>query len=356
MLVGAVLKTGRLDDPDESKRGLVGLTEIDEPTPGDDEVLIKVGYCSICGSDPHALEPNPNRQPPITFGHEVSGVIAALGKNATIKGLQVGDRIAGNFRHTCGVCYYCQMGQPHFCTGAFRPGRAPRPGMAPLLIWNESQVFKLPDNVSLKKGCLLEPLSIGVRAGDKVANQVGVRVCISGGGPIGQLTLQVMKLQGGTSLTMIEPIADRRALAQRFGAEFTIDPVNQNTVEEALKITDGLGFDVVIDVSGSQYAAPNLPPIVARGGTLMYGAMYPQTYEMPLNLFDYMYRKDITMTGLFLSPHTFPRSVQLLSHCDLDPFVEASFPLAQISEAYQTHMSGKYPKVVVCCNDDLADQ
>ncbi|MCL1848689.1 MAG: alcohol dehydrogenase catalytic domain-containing protein [Clostridiales bacterium] len=360
MLAGAVTKIGHLNDPDESKRGVIGLVEMPDPEPGDNEVLIKVGYCSICGSDPHTADGSFGPNVPIFLGHEVSGVVAALGKNATIKGLQVGDRIAGNFRHTCGVCYYCQNGQPHFCIGGFRrspdaPPRQPRPGMAPYMVWNESQVFKLPDNVSLKQGCILEPLSIAVRAGDKVANQIGVRACVSGGGPIGQLTLQVLKLQGGTSLTMIEPIADRRDLAQRFGAEFTIDPVNQNTVEEAMKITGGLGFDVVVEVSGSPYAAPNLPPIMARGGTLMYGAMYPTTYEMPFNLFEYMYRKDLTLTGLFLSPHTFPRSVQLLSHIDLEPFLQSIYPLEQIKEAFDMHMSGKYPKVIVNCNADLAD-
>ena len=364
MLAGAVTKIGFLNDPDESKRGVIGLVDIPEPVPADDEVLIKVGYCSICGSDPHTADGTFGPNVPLFLGHEVSGVVAGLGKKAVIKGLKIGDRIAGNFRHTCGVCYFCQMGMPHFCNGTMKLAmaameagepRKQRPGMAPYLVWNESQVFKLPDNVSLKQGCILEPLSIAVRAGDKVANQVGARICVSGGGPIGQLTLQVLKAQGGTHLTMIEPIADRRDLAKRFGADFVIDPVNQNTVEEGLRITDGLGYDVVVDVSGSPHAAPNLPPITARGGTLMYGAMYPTEYEMPFNLYQYMYRMDLTLTGLFLSPHTFPRSVQLMPHLDLDPFLQSVYPLEQIKEAFDMHMSGKYPKVIINCNADLAD-
>lgn len=352
MKVGAVTKIGYLNDPDVSKRGLIGLIDMDEPVVEDHDVLIKVGYSAICGSDPHTADGSFGPNVPIPLGHEVSGVVAALGPKATIKGLKVGDRIAGNFRAPCGTCYYCQMGQPHFCTT--RPGRR-TPGMAPLMVWDESQVFKLPDNVSLKQGCILEPLSIAVRAGDKVANQVGARIAVSGGGPIGQLTLQIVKLQGATSLTLIEPIADRRDLALRFGAEYVIDPVNQNVIEEAMRITDGLGYDVVIDVSGAPAAVGNLPPITSRGGTLMYGAMYPTKYEMPLNLYEYLYRNDLTITGLFLSPHTFPRSVQLLSHIDLDPFLQAIFPLEKITEAFECHMSGKYPKVVVLCNEDLAD-
>ena len=353
MKVGAVTKIGRLNDPEVSKRGVIEIIDMPEPVVLDNDVLIKVAYSAICGSDPHTADGSFGPDVPIPLGHEVSGVVAALGPKATIKGLKVGDRIAGNFRHTCGVCYYCQMGQPHFCTT--RPGRR-SPGMAPLMVWNESQVFKLPDDVSLKQGCMLEPLSIAVRAGDKVANQVGVRIAVSGGGPIGLLTLQVLRLQGATSLTLIEPIAARRDLGKRFGAKFTIDPVSQNVIEEGLRITEGRGFDVVVDVSGIPAAVTNLPPITARGGTLMYGAMYPTDYEMPLNLYEYMYRNDLTLTGLFLSPHTFPRSVQLLEIIDLDPFLEAVFPLDQITEAFEVHMSGKYPKVVINCNADLADK
>ena len=350
MKVGAVTKIGFLNDPDVSKRGKIELVDLPEPVVEDNDVLIKVAYSAICGSDPHTADGSFGFDVPIPLGHEVSGVVVGLGAKATIKGLKVGDRIAGNFRHPCGVCYYCQMGQPHFCTT--RPGRR-SPGMAPLMVWNESQVFKLPDDVTLKQGCILEPLSIAVRAGDKVANQVGARIAVSGGGPIGLLTLQVLKMQGATSLTLIEPIAARRELALRFGAKYVIDPVNQDVIEEAKRITGGLGFDAVVDVSGAPAAVTKLPPITARGGTLMYGAMYPTNYEMPLNLYEYMYRNDLTLTGLFLSPHTFPRAVQLLSQIDLEPFIEAVFPLDQITEAFDMHMSGKYPKVVVRCNDGL---
>ena len=121
-----------------------------------------------------------------------------------------------------------------------------------------------------------------------------------------------------------------------------------------MRITDNLGFDVVVDVSGAPAAVENLPKIAARGGTVMYGAMYPTQYEMPFNLYEYFYRKDLTVTGLFLSPNTFPRAVQLLSHLDLDPFLEAVYPLEKIKEAFDCHMSGKYPKVVICCNEDIA--
>ena len=223
--------------------------------------------------------------------------------------------------------------------------------MSEYVIWHESQAYKLPEGVTLRQGCMLEPLSIAVRASDKVQANAGSRVAVSGGGPIGQLVLQVLRLQGATSLTLIEPIDPRREQGKAFGAKHVIDPINQSVYEESMRITGGLGFDIVCDFSGIPSAAEILPSITAKGGSLLYGAMYPVGYKMPLDLFTYCYHNELTISGMFLSPYTFPRSVQLLSNIDLDPFIVKSFPLEQVAEAFDTHMTGEYLKVLIRCND-----
>ena len=116
----------------------------------------------------------------------------------------------------------------------------------------------------------------------------------------------------------------------------------------------GAGFDVMIDASGSRHAVAGLLDIAAPGGTVVYGAMYPEDYELPLNLSDHLYRKELTLTGVFVSPYTFPRAVRLLDELDLDPFLESVVDLDQAAEAFRVHLSGQYPKVVIRCND-LAD-
>ncbi|MCL2124579.1 MAG: alcohol dehydrogenase catalytic domain-containing protein [Oscillospiraceae bacterium] len=348
MKTAAVTKIGNLRDPDISKRGKIELIDFEPHELGDEDVKIKVAYCAICGSDPHTAEGSFGPHVPQPLGHEISGVIEALGKNATKKGFKIGDHVAGNFLQFCGTCYYCQNGQQNFCRSM---PRRQNPGMSDHVMWHESQVYKLPDGVSLRQGCILEPLSVAVRAADKVSAKAGQRIAISGGGPIGQLILQVLRLQGATSLTMIEPIAQRRELATKFGAQYVIDPVAQNVEEEAMRITDGFGFDIVCDVSGAPAAVGALPAITAKGGTLLYGAMYPVGYMMPFDLFTYMYRNELTITGLFLSPYTFPRAVQLIPHIDLAPFIEKAFPLDQVAEAFDVHLSGEYLKVLIRCND-----
>jgi (R,R)-butanediol dehydrogenase/meso-butanediol dehydrogenase/diacetyl reductase/L-iditol 2-dehydrogenase len=192
---------------------------------------------------------------------------------------------------------------------------------------------------------------VAVRIADKTNIRVGDRVAICGGGPIGQLVLQVMKMNGATSLTLIEPIAERREMALRHGAQYVIDPITENQGERTDDITAGQGFDIVIDASGSPRAVSGLLDIAAKGATVIYGAMYPHDFEMPLNLSDYLYLKELTLTGVFISPYAFPRALQILPHLDVSELTQSIFALEDATEAFEMHVSGRFPKVVIRCND-----
>lgn len=343
-----VVKVGSLRDPNPETRGRVAVTDIPEQPLGDEDVRIKVAYCAICGSDPHLVENIFGWEPPYGMGHELSGVIVEVGPKATKKGLKVGDRVAGNFLHFCGICYYCQNGQQQFCQHA---DESNNPGMSETIVWHESQVYKLPDNVSLKTGCLLEPISIAVRLMDKIEMKIGMRVAICGGGPIGLLALQALHMNGASSITLIEPIADRRDLAMKYGAEHVIDPMNEDVVSRGLELTDGLGYDVVVDCSGSPKAAYPLPQICAKGGKLIYAAMYPNDWEMPLNLYKYCYYNELTITGLYVAPYAFPRAAQMMHRFDLEDFTSKVFDIDDAEAAFEAQISGKYPKIIIRCNE-----
>jgi (R,R)-butanediol dehydrogenase/meso-butanediol dehydrogenase/diacetyl reductase/L-iditol 2-dehydrogenase len=348
MKVVSAVKIGNMKDPDPARRGKVAVLDVPASPLGEEDVRIKVAYCAICGSDPHVVGGIFGWEPPFGLGHEASGVVAELGAGATRRGLKVGDRVAGNFRRYCGTCYYCRNGQEQFCENA-----SEAPAMAEYMVWHESQVVKLPDNVSLEKGCLLEPVSIGVRVVDKTNMRIGGRVAVSGGGPIGLITLQLLKMFGATSLTMIEPNPQRRALAEKFGADYLIDPIGRNVEEEGLRITDGLGYDLVLEVSGVPSAAELTVKLVANAGKLIFVAMYPNDYEMPLNLYRYCYKKEIEFTGSFVAPYAFPRSAQILGRMDLDDFTNTIYDIDDAEEAFNAHLSGTHPKVLIRCNKDL---
>lgn len=344
----AVTRIGSLRDPDESTRGIIGVIDLPEPELGPEDVRIRVAYSSICGSDPHLAEGFFGTDVPIGLGHELSGVVEALGTAAHRNGLRVGDRVAGNFLRFCGTCTPCRTGAQQFCEHIQDYNR---PGMAETVTWHESQVHRLPDAVSLLKGCLLEPTSVAVRIADKTRVRVGDRVAICGGGPIGQLALQVMRMAGATALTLIEPIRERREMALRHGADAVVDPVGEDQYARADEITEGRGFDVVIDASGSPRAVRGLLEIAAKGATVVYGAMYPHDFEMPLNLSEYLYLKELTLTGVFVSPYAFPRALQVLPHLEVDELTRAVFELDDAAEAFAVHVSGVHPKVILRCND-----
>ena len=344
------VRIGSLREKDPEKKGKIEVWDVPEDPVGPEDVRIKVAYCAICGSDPHLVEGIFGWPVPYGMGHEVSGVITEVGEKATKKRLKVGDRVAGNFLKFCGTCYYCQNGQQQFCEHA---DESNHPGFSETLVWHESQVYKLPDSVSLKEGCLLEPVSIAVRAMDKAELRFGQRVLVSGGGPIGLLITQCLKKAGATELTLSEPIAERRELALRFGAKNVIDPMKENIRDAADRITGGRGFDVVFDCTGSTKAVYDLPFVTAKGGKLIYSAMYPNDFEMPLNLYKFCYYNELTITGMYVAPYAFPRAAQMLPELDLAPLTTKVFELEDAVAAFDAQVSGKYPKILIRCNKDL---
>jgi (R,R)-butanediol dehydrogenase/meso-butanediol dehydrogenase/diacetyl reductase/L-iditol 2-dehydrogenase len=348
------IRVGNMKDPDPEKRGKVGLLDIPFPEMGPQDVKIKVAYCAICGSDPHCVggifgHPQGSTDP-IPLGHEISGVVVEVGPKATHKGLKVGDRVAGNFLKFCGTCYYCQNGQQQFCEDSFTYNR---PGYAPYLIWHEDQVYKLPDSISLKEGCLLEPMSIVVRMMDKCQVKAGERVCVCGCGPIGLMAIQCLSMCGATSLTAIEPIPERLELAKQMGAVHCINPMEEDVVETAKELTGGRGYDVVLDCSGSTKVVETLLELCAKCGRLVYGAQYPNEYNLPLAINKYLYFNELTLTGVMVAPYCYPRALQMLERMNLKPFTEKVFDLDDGVAAFDAQLSGKYPKIIIKCNPDL---
>ena len=120
-----------------------------------------------------------------------------------------------------------------------------------------------------------------------------------------------------------------------------------------MKITNGRGFDVVLDCSGSVHAVEALPCIAAKCGRVVYGAMYPNDYNMPFNIARICYFNELTITGSFCSPYAFPRAVQWIERLDLSDFTNTVFDLDDGEQAFAAQMTGKYPKILIRCNPDL---
>ena len=168
--------------------------------------------------------------------------------------------------------------------------------------------------------------------------------------------LQFMRereLIGRVPAIMLTAISDAAAKIRCYeaGATDVIDPMTQDTVTAGLELTNGLGYDVVIDCSGSPRAAYPLPQLCSRGGKLIYAAMYPNDWEMPLNLYKYCYYNELTITGLYVSPYAFPRAAQIMKRFDLEAFTQKVFDIDDAKAAFECQISGKYPKVLIRCNE-----
>jgi len=321
------------------------------PAPGPDQVKVKIAYCGICGSELHSLDPEYTSRPsqfkappggfkgPRIGGHEASGTIVAVGSN--VKDLKVGDRVAMNFRTPCGTCYYCRNKMEHFCERAIPATGA----YAEYAMYHANAVYKLPDNVSLEVGALLEPVTVAVHTVDIAGVYPGCSVLIMGGGPIGMLVLEVAKAAGAAKILLSEPVESRRKLADKFGATVTVNPLKENLEEISMKLTEGRGFDIVIDASGKIAVAKQCIKLAGACATVVWAAMYPVGVEVGVPPSD-MYGKELTIKGVFISPYCFPRSISLLSVLDLEPLISIR-PIAEIDQAFRDLLAGKGMKVLI---------
>ncbi len=326
--------------------GNINLEEVPEPEVGPNEIKVKIAYCGLCGTDPENLEgrfgliPKEAYEQPRILGHEASGTIAEVG--GAVRDYKVGQWVAMNFRSSCGACYYCRNKMEHFC----RLGHGASGSFAEYAVYPESAVYVLPDDISLEVGSLLEPVSVAVHAIDRANVHTGSSVAICGGGPIGLLCLE-MALKAGASRALVsEPVAAKRELALKLGADVVVNPFTEDLLEAGMKLTDGRGFDTVIDASGNIAAAKQAIGLADRGGTILWAAVYGKDVEIGVSPF-LMYAKELTITSTFVSPYSFPRALSLLPKLELAPLITHIVPLAEIRRAFELHKSGKAIKILV---------
>ena len=347
--------------------GVIEVQEVPEPVPFPDEMKIKIAYAGICGSDPIIIKgimgqvtplqgaigwpkkANPKRDP-ITgaemrdgiriLGHEASGTIVKIGKD--IKGdFKLGQRVAMNFRSTCGACYYCTNLMGYFCER-----HTPISGaMAEYSVYQENAVFPLPDNVPMDIGAFLEPVSIAVHTLDVAHVKTGDSVIIAGGGPIGLLILQLAIKSGASRIMVSEPIAEKRKLAKELGADVTVDPLKEDLVEISNKFTDGKGFNVCIEASGIPSVARQLILLAGIGGTIVWAAVYPVNIDLGVPIF-YMHSRELTVHTIMPSPYSFPRALHMLPKLDLKPLITV-YPLSEATKAFEAYKVGKDVKIML---------
>lgn len=248
--------------------GSIAIVEAPVPVPGPDEVLVRLRAVGICGSDVHYFVDgrigDAVVEYPFVLGHEPAGEVVQFGEN--VSGLAVGDRIALEPAHPCGVCHSCQIGRPNCCPKVRFLGTPPIPGVfEEYHLFAASQCIKIPDSVSFEAAATLEPMAVGIHAVDIGHVRPGDRVAIMGCGPVGILTAMAARAAGATFIAMTDPIAERRAHAEQLGADLVLDAQAGNVVNDINRQVGAI--DIAFEAAGTQGAIDDATLVVRPAGT-----------------------------------------------------------------------------------------
>lgn len=255
------------------------IREVEAPKIKENEVLVKLEYVGICGSDVHYLEHGAIGDFVVNgdfiLGHECAGEIVEVGSKVT--DLQIGDKVALEPGCTCGQCEFCKTGKYNLCPDVEFLATPPYHGcLENYIAFPANMCFKLPENITSKEGALVEPLAVGMHAAAQGNVKLGDSVVILGAGCIGLVTLLACKAYGATDITVVDVMQKRLDYAMKLGATRVINAREVDTVKAMEEITKGKGTDVVIETAGSKITYQQTAYLVKRGGTIVLVGMAPE--------------------------------------------------------------------------------
>ena len=335
-------------------KGQVQVEELPIPEPGPGTLLLKVLYCSICGSEVERLygahwdtmdegSRNTYLRGSI-LGHEYVGQVAALGEGVT--GFSIGDRVLDVF-NCCGKCYYCIRGMGHLCMwgrvrgypydGAVAPTSwANRGGaMAEYIIRPATFRLKVPDNVSDQEAAMCEPLATGVTAARAAGISLGDSAAVIGVGHIGLMVLAAAKAAGAAPLVAIDKNDARLEAARRVGADLTLNPTDTNVVEAVVDVTEA-GVDVVftcVSFGASGVLEEAFEMVRRRGRIVLVGA--PARATLPTGTW---LTKEVRIEGALHMGQEMVPALKLLQYkrANVEPCITEIMPLTEAQRAFDS--------------------
>ncbi len=288
--------------------GEIEVLDIDPPVCGDDDVVIAVASCGVCGTDRAIFRGEYAVDTPMILGHEFSGTVVDVGAN--VRRFVPGDRVVVDPNVVDDDCFYCQRGESHLCSGLDAVGVGRPGGFAELCAVPERYVYAVPDALSLADAALVEPLACCVRGIDQADVSAGDVVVISGAGPIGCLLVQLARLSGAAIIIVAEPATSRHEAARLAGADVVCESADVSSFLRSIR--GDVGADVVIEASGSLVAAHASFDLVRRGGTVVLFAVYPQGANITVSPFR-INEDELRVVGSLNNPSTHSRAIDLLA-------------------------------------------
>jgi len=334
--------------------GKIKVEERPKPTLKEDEVLIQVKACAICGTDVRIYTyGQANVKPPHIIGHEITGVISEMGEGVT--GYKGGERVTLVTCVGCGRCEFCLAGRVNLCPQMRAIGYHYSGGFAEWMIVPaeavyQSNILLLPDNLSFEEATLAEPLSCCINGEEYLDIKAGDTVTIIGAGPIGCMHAQLAEVSGATKVILADISEERLELARGVKADVYINSQKENLVDRVLEETQGAGSEVVITACPSPEAQEQALAITrSRGRISFFGGLPHDKSKIPFesNIIHY---KEISVFGAYASHHLqYKSALKLLSsqRIEGEKLITHRFPLEEIEKAIQVVKKGKALKAII---------
>lgn len=324
--------------------GKMGFEEREIPEVKDHEVLVKLEYVGICGSDLHYYETGAIGdyvvKPPFVLGHEPGGTVVEVGKD--VKHLKVGDRVALEPGKTCGHCEFCKTGRYNLCPDVVFFATPPVDGVFQEYVAHEADLcFKLPDHVSTMEGALIEPLAVGFHAAMQGCAGAGQTAVVLGAGCIGLVTMMALKAMGVSKVYVADIMEKRLQKALELGADGIINGAQTDTVEEVRKLTDGKGCDLAVETAGTQVTTVQTIHMTKKGATIVLVG-YSKSGEMTLPM-SLALDKELTFKTVFRYRHIYPMAIEAVAagKIDLKGIVTDIFDLDEAQKAMDYSVNHK---------------
>lgn len=312
---------------------------IPELEPG--KVRVRVRRGGVCGTDVHYFEEGRCGSfvvtAPFILGHEVTGEVVAVAPGVTQPA--VGQRVVVNPARQCGQCDYCRSGRGNLCRHVRMLGSASTQpptdgGFSEYLLIGAEQCFAIPAQVDDGLAAMMEPFAVALHALRRAGPVAGKQVIVTGGGPIGLLTVIAARAYGATTIALSDPVAERRQMALAMGADRVLDPADA-TIKEQVSALTGDGFDTLFEASGAPPALKSAFELVRRGGTLVQiGTFSAPEIALPINQ---LMVRELQFVGSFRYGNVWEEAIRLVTsgRVNLRPLISRVFPLRQAREALE---------------------
>ena len=321
------------------------LSVVDMPTPeiGDEDVLVRVRACGICGSDIHGYDGSTGRRiPPLVMGHEAAGVVERAGRN--VRHFKAGDRVTFDSTVSCGKCDFCRSGRINLCDNrtvlGVSCGEYRRHGaFAEYVSVPAGILYQLPDSLPFERAALIEAVSIAVHAVSRHVPKPEDTVVVVGSGMIGVLIIQVLKNKGCRHIVAVDLDNDKLALAERLGATHTLNPESGDIPAAVRELTGGRGADASFEVVGHGKTVLTAIRCLRKGGTVVLVGNLSPNVELPLQE---VVSRELSVLGSCASSGEIPECIDLLARgaVNVDPLISLKAPLDRGPELFERLYSG----------------